>query len=60
MAHYRKLQNYETVIVGYVEMSRDLGTSHVSLTFLRCVEKTESVCVVELMEFWTKDRFARD
>ena len=27
-----------------VEMSRDLGTSHVLLRFLRCVEKTECVC----------------
>ena len=34
-------------------MSRDLGTSHVLLRFSRCVEKTECVCVVELLEFWT-------
>ena len=27
-------------------MSRDLSTSHVLLRFLRCVEKTECVCVL--------------
>ena len=35
-------------------MSRDLGTSPVLLRFLRCVEKTECVCVVELLEFGRK------
>ena len=32
-------------------MFRDMGTSHVSLRLLRCVEKTECVCVVEWLEF---------
>ena len=35
-----------------MEMFRDMGTSHVSLRFLRCVEKTECVlcCGVEWLE----------
>ena len=41
-------------VCSIVEMSRDLGTSPVLLRFLRCVEKTECVCVVELLEFGRK------
>ena len=45
------------IVVECVEISRDMGTSHVLLSFLKVCQGKQSVCVMELLELWTKDRF---